>query len=136
VLGRMTALVVTVLLLGCAGSRHDQAGVLSGIVLSDSTGAPISRATLWIVRTDREELVDNDDWVIWNGSHWLATGMDGRFTWPDVAPGWYMMRVRMDGYWHKTVRAFVPASASSDIEVRLKQKRSSRSTDAAATAGG
>jgi hypothetical protein len=132
----MTAIIAIALLLGCAGSSRDGAGVLNGIVLSDSTGTPVREATLWIVRTDREELIDSDDWLIWNGSHWLATGVDGRFAWPDVPSGWYMMRVRKDGYWHKTVRAHVPASAGSDIEILLKRRPELKSHDAADTAGG
>ncbi len=106
-LGILTALIGIVLLFGCLGFNNGKLtpGIF-GQVISKGTRQPIANATVSL-RRDGNELAS------------VQTNGDGRFAFPNLEPGTYLLVVSANGYWDAQVWVTLAQGQRLTISVEM-----------------
>ncbi len=122
-MGRPWFLIVLTLLLACscAGSRASRLGCLEGVVLDDSTSAPLRFAAVTLSRVGHDAYLDDANDVFWGGTHSFGVGRSGKFIVADVPPGRYVVRGSYVGYFEETLPVSVAHGRRTEVLMRLKR---------------
>jgi hypothetical protein len=124
VLNRLLWILLTILIVGCQGSRSTRAGSVAGAVLDALWNKPLGGASVELIRCDQEVgLVASARWR-WERAEVVQAGEDAKFVRSGLSPGFYLARPAYSNYQRDSLRFEVRAGRATKDVCRMHRPES------------